>query len=93
VSLEQNGGVEQIIAEPTGQPYRAGRVHEVRDDCLVIEGEADFSTFLRNEEGVDPQPAQFVLRVEGDRGGGNPTPWRMVGFLRSPERDLSCDEV
>jgi len=93
VSLEQNGGVEQVIQEPNGQPYRAMRLLDVRDDCLVIEGEADFSVFLRNEATVGSRPAQFVLRLEGDRTGGNPTPWRIVGFLRSPEEDLSCDSV
>ncbi len=69
-SLEQNGGVEQIIAEPEGQPYRATRLLEVREDCLVVEGEADFSVFLRNEATVGSRPAQFVLRLQGDRAGG-----------------------
>lgn len=93
VSLEQNGGEEQIIEEPNAQPYRATRLLDARDDCLVVEGEADFSVFLRNEATVGSRPAQFVLRLEGDRAGGNPTPWRMVGFLRSPEEDLSCESV
>ncbi len=93
VSLEQNGGVEQIIAEPEGQPYRATRLLEVRENCLVVEGEADFSVFLRNEATVGSRPAQFVLRLQGDRAGGNPTPWQMTGFLRSPEEDLSCESV
>lgn len=90
-SLEVNGGVEQIITDPDAQPYQAARLLEVTDGCLVVEGEADFSTFLRNEATVGPRPAQFALRLEGDRAGGNPTPWRIVGFLRSPEQDLSCD--
>lgn len=94
-SVEQNGGVEALRAEPDGSLYRATDVVDVGPECLALAGSITISSFL--EGANDTEPAQFLLMRDEARRGSNPTPWVLVDTARESlngfDVRLSCEAL